>query len=282
MRCHPAARSFRLLAIGALLAAPAVARAQAARPVLTARLDHLILVVPDLDSATAPLEQLGFRLKPGRLHANNLINRHVKFRDGTGIELMSLAGPPRDSMAIRYRQLLERGAGGAYVALRSEDLGAVAAEARRLGLTTRLSSSGAWRFLDFPGESDASWASDASAVFFVSGGTPANDPDSLVAHPNRALALTQAWVEGGPLLDSLLHAAGGRHVGSVRGPDARAGTRWQLASGQVIVVSRDSPRAWPRPLGAVVGRAQLAPVPVSLHRLPIGVWIALMNDTGTD
>jgi hypothetical protein len=260
-----------LLPVLAVIAVPAVAQAPA-RPTPGARLDHVVLVVADLDSAAAPLEQLGFRFKPGRLHANNLVNRHIKFRNGTEIELMSLAGPPGDSMALGYEALLARGAGGAYVALRSDDLEGVAAEARRLGLSTRRSSSGPWQFLGFPAPSDA------SAVFFVAGGTPAIDPAPVTAHRNGALALTAAWVEGGPLLDSLLSAIGARPGGAIQGPDATSGTRWHLASGEVIVVPRASPDTWPRPVGAVLGRTQLAAVPMSLHRLPSGFWIALTND----
>ncbi len=252
------------------------AEAQDARHPRAARLDHVILIARDLDSAAAPFAQLGFRFKPGRLHANNLVNRHIKFRDGTGIELMALAGPPKDSMASRYAALLERGEGGAYVALRTDDLDAISAEAERLGLATRRTASGPWRFLAFAGPSDA------SAVFFTSGGAPANDPDSVTRHRSGALALTEAWVEGGPLLDSLLHAAGARYEGTAEGVEGRRGTRWQLASGSVVVVSRTEPGAWPRPLGATLGRTRYAAVPPSLHRLPTGFWLALTNNSPTD
>ena len=252
------------------------AAAQNARHSPAARLDHVILIVRDLDSAAAPLTQLGFRFKPGRLHANNLVNRHIKFRDGTGIELMALAGPPKDSMAIRYGAVLERGEGGAYVALRSDDLDAIAAAAERLGLATRRTASGPWSFLGFAGPSDP------SAVFFTSGGAPANDPDSMTRHRSGALALTEAWVEGGPLLDSLLLAAGGRHEGPAVSAEGRRGARWRLASGRVVVVRRADPAAWPRPLGVTLGRTRYAAVPPSLLRLPTGFWLVLTNDSPVD
>jgi hypothetical protein len=262
----------RILFVAVALALPASGSAAQQPSAPAARLDHVVLIVPDLDSAAVSLERLGFRIKPGRLHANNLINRHIEFRDGTEIELMSLAGPPGDSMALRYEALLARGTGGAYVALGSGDLDAVDTEARRLGLPTRRSSSGPWRFLGFPGPSDA------SAIFFVARGTPADDPAPVTSHRNGALALTEAWVEGGPLLDSLLLAVGARPGGAVQGPDARPGTRWHLASGQVVVLPRPSPDQWPRPVGAVLGRTRLAAVPMSFHRLPPAFWIVLTND----
>ena len=252
----------------------APATAQEAPPL--AALDHVVLVVGDLDSAAVSLTRLGFRFKPGRLHPNNLINRHIKFRDGTGIEFMALAGPPTDSMAIRYAALLGRGAGGAYVALRAGDLDAVEAVAERLGLATRRSESGPWRFLGFPGPSDA------SAVFFTSGGAPANDPDFVTRHQNGALALTEVWVEGGPLLDSLLMEVGARHGGEVERGEGRRGTRWDLSSGGVVIVPRPAGEAWPRPLGAVLGRTRLAAVPISVNQLPNGFWIVLTNSGPDD
>jgi hypothetical protein len=118
--------------------------------------------------------------------------------------------------------------------------------------------------------------SDASAVFFRSGGAPANDPDSVTRHRNGALALAEAWVEGRPLLDSLLMELGARRSGEVERAEGRHGTRWELSAGS-IVVSRPAPDGWPRPLGAVVARTRLAAVPVSGQQLSNGFWIVLTN-----
>lgn len=230
------------IAITLLLDADA-SRGPAREPHAIARLDHIIVVVDDLDSAAAPLARIGFRLKAGRLHPNNLINRHIKFRDGTAIELMSLAGPPKDSMALRYQALLERGAGGAYVALRTDDLEGVARIAQRLGLPTRVTSSGPWRFLGFPRPSDA------SAVFFVSGGIPADDGDAVLSHANGAIALAEVQVEGGALLDSLLAA-----VGVTR-----------AASGRIVVVPPASGDRWPRPVRMVVMTSNGKPIELDVR-----------------
>jgi catechol 2,3-dioxygenase-like lactoylglutathione lyase family enzyme len=81
-------------------------------------LDHVVLVVRDLDRAAAPFQKHGFRLKEGRLHANNLLNRHIKFRDGSSLELMTVRGSPGDAMARDYADLAASGEGGVYVALK--------------------------------------------------------------------------------------------------------------------------------------------------------------------
>lgn len=156
------------------------------------RLDHAILVVGNLDSARALFEPLGFRLKPGRLHPDNLLNAHIRLRSGSELELMSLAGPPGDANARDNADLLAHGAGGAYAALVPPGLEAVARAADRAGLRYRRTSSGTWRCLSFPPPSDA------GAVFFGTAWAMASDPDTVLDHPNGAVTLEQAWVEAGP------------------------------------------------------------------------------------
>ena len=75
----------------------------------------------NLDTAAAAFRARGFRIKTGRLHANNLLNRHIKFRDGSSLELMTLAGPPHDDMARDYATLLDQGEAGVYVGLNVPD-----------------------------------------------------------------------------------------------------------------------------------------------------------------
>jgi catechol 2,3-dioxygenase-like lactoylglutathione lyase family enzyme len=105
-------------------------------------LDHVVIAVKDLESAKAHFSALGFRLKPGRLHTNNLLNHHIKFRDGSGLELMTLAGPPRDRMAEELGVLIASHDGGAYVALRTPDVNAIGRAASALGLSPSFSTSG--------------------------------------------------------------------------------------------------------------------------------------------
>jgi len=166
------------------------------------RLDHVILAVRDLDSLAAQFRALGFRLKDGRPHPNGLLNKHIKFRDGTEIELMTVRGEATDRMAREYQALIAEGDGGAYVALRLASLDSVEAVATRLNLGPRRSSAGPWQFLSFEPRSPL------GAVFFVAGGAPAVDPDSIFVHADSAKGLFAARVEGGPELGTLLEALG--------------------------------------------------------------------------
>jgi hypothetical protein len=210
------------------------------------RLDHVVVAVRDLDAAAARFASLGFRFKMGRLHPNNLLNRHIKFRDGTELELMTVQGRAGDRMAQEYADLLAAGDGGAYVALKAPDLDLVAAAAQPLGLPVQRSASGAWQFLGFPA------SSDAAAVFFVSGGVAPADPDSIFAHADGSSGLVEAWLEGGPALNRLLRAAGASTCETITLPDGRTGPRWALGSGYLVVVQPARPDVTPRVLGVVL------------------------------
>lgn len=208
-------------------------------------LDHAIIAVQDLDGTSDAFRRAGFRIKPGRLHANGLLNQHIKFPDGTEIELMTVRGTPGDDMARRYADLLKGGDGGVYVALKLEKLAAAERDASTLGLETRRSASGPWQFLGFV------TPSPAAAVFFTSGGTPAVDDPAIFQHEPRAAALTEVWLEGGDALGALLRRLGSKSCGEATGPDGRRGQRWALRNGTLVLVSpRGNDR--PRVLGAVL------------------------------
>jgi hypothetical protein len=208
-------------------------------------LDHVVLVVRDLDRASIPLQTHGFRLKEGRLHANNLLNRHVKFRDGSSLELMAVRGDPLDSMSRDYAELAASGEGGVYVALTVRSVTEPEEAAGALHLESRASRSGPWRFLSFPS------LSPAAAVFFSAGSAVVQDPDSLVLHDPDVVGIAEAWVEGGAELTELLEQLGARRCGSARSPDGRTGEHLALSRGSVVVVQPSGP-VRPRVLGVVL------------------------------
>jgi Glyoxalase-like domain len=64
------------------------------------RLDHLVVLVYDLEQAASDYEGLGFRVIPGGEHADGLTrNALVPFTDGTYLELVAFSDPddPRDN-----------------------------------------------------------------------------------------------------------------------------------------------------------------------------------------
>jgi catechol 2,3-dioxygenase-like lactoylglutathione lyase family enzyme len=79
-------------------------------------LDHVPIAVRDLEAAAETYRKLGFALKPGRPHDNGIRNQHVKFPDGTELELIT-APEARDALTTKYRRHLEAGDGPAFLAL---------------------------------------------------------------------------------------------------------------------------------------------------------------------
>jgi hypothetical protein len=220
--------SIAVVSIAALLSA-AVAHPECRGAPSAPGLSHVVLAVDDLEGASAEFRRLGFRLKDGRLHANNLLNRHVKFRDGSGIELMSVQGTPGDDMARRYAALARTG-GGVYVALDASNAEAPASAAGVLGLEVQRSSSGSWQFISFPD------TSAAAAVFFAVGVPVIRDPESLVSHSPDTRGIAEAWVEGGTELIELLEQLGATRCGTTTGPDGQTGERLGLSRGTLVIV----------------------------------------------
>jgi hypothetical protein len=233
------------------------------------RLDHAIVVVRDLDSAAARFRPLGFRFKPGRLHPDSLLNLHIKFRDRTEVELMTLAGTPTSRMARDYSDLLATGEKGVFVALWTDGLNPVKASAERMALPVRATTLGAWQFLSFPG------IADAAVIFFGAGGLPAVDPDSILAHPNGAVSLAAAWIEAGLVVDELLGRLGSRACEAVTLPDGRTGRRWALAGGSLVIVRPSAGATAARVLGVELVRAPgLLGPPTRQEPIP-GFWVLL-------
>jgi hypothetical protein len=122
------------------------------------------VAVVDLDEAARDFERLGFVLKPGRPHDDGIRNRHAKFPNGGGIELITAASPTSD-LARGYVAWLRGGDGPAWLALFAPTPPAKFPPPTRLFFGERLHS-------------------------------PTDGPQ-WYAHPNTAEQLTRAWLAGG-------------------------------------------------------------------------------------
>jgi hypothetical protein len=166
------------------LAAMVAGLALSARPdpVVTG-LDHVPIAVNDLPRAADDYRALGFALKPGRPHDDGIENQHVKFEDGSELELIT-APAARDTLTTTYRRHLEQGDGPAFMALfapRIED-----ADARLAALAIAHARSGG--AIDFPKDG-------ALDYIFLSGRnkSPTDRPEHF-AHANTAQSLVRIWL----------------------------------------------------------------------------------------
>jgi hypothetical protein len=151
-------------------------------PPLVTGLDHIIILVNDLEAAASRYRAMGFALKPGRPHDNGIRNQHVKFEDGTELELLT-APDAKDQLTAQYRRYLAQGDGPAHLVLYAPDADALAARivggvfgARREGLIT------------FP------VGHRLRPIFFGGRNKSPTDRPEHFAHANSAYSLTRAWL----------------------------------------------------------------------------------------
>ena len=86
-------------------------------------LDHVVLVVLDLDAAVAEHRKRGFTVTPGGEHAGGLThNALVGFQDGSYLELIAFHDVAAASGKHSWAPVAERGGGWADFALLSNDI----------------------------------------------------------------------------------------------------------------------------------------------------------------
>jgi len=95
-------------------------------------IDHLVVVVPDLDAAVKTYRDLGFTVVAGGRHTGvGTGNALIAFRDGSYLELLGFYEPRPDH---RWWEPLQRGGGLVDFCLRTDDLAGDAAALRRAGV----------------------------------------------------------------------------------------------------------------------------------------------------
>ena len=230
--------SVAFVAICATWFSPAVPAEPAAR----VGISHVIIAVADLDEASADYARLGFALKDGRPHPDGIRNRHVKFRDGTEIELIT-APEATDALTTHYRQLIAAGDGPAFLSLDVEPPAVAVERVKQAGLPA--STNGG--HVDFPFESPLGY------VFFAGLNQSPSDRPEHFAHANGATSLVGVTLAGENLDPerTLFRAFGLRESSCVDGDSAsehpstgseRTERCFALQDGAVVRFRRDAAR----------------------------------------
>ena len=82
-------------------------------------IDHLVVVVPDLDAAIASYRDLGFTVVPGGRHPIGTHNALIAFADGAYLELIAFFQP---NPSHRWYKRLHQGGGLIDVCMQTDDL----------------------------------------------------------------------------------------------------------------------------------------------------------------
>ncbi len=195
---------------------------------VVAGLDHVPIAVGDLSRAADDYRALGFALKPGRPHDDGIENRHVKFADGTELELIT-APEARDALTSTYRRHLEQGDGPAFLALFAPDM--AAADDRLSSLKVAHARSGG--AIDFPPDGGLGY------LFLAGRNKSPTDLPEHFAHANTAESLIRVWLAGDDLSRErrLLEGLGATMAQmDVRVPDAAHATVARLRDGGVLLL----------------------------------------------
>ena len=95
-------------------------------------IDHLVVVVPDLQTAVERYEQLGFTVVPGGRHPVATHNALISFTDGSYVELIAFY---ESSPGHRWWATLQKGGGLVDFCMQTDDLWADTAAFRQAGVT---------------------------------------------------------------------------------------------------------------------------------------------------
>ena len=148
-------------------------------------LDHVPVAVNDLDAAAERYRQLGFVLKPGRPHDNGIRNQHIKFEDGTELELIT-APEAVDPITTEYREHLEHGDGPAFLVLFAPETDSLENLLTAAGMEHQRHR----RIVTFP-QGDA-----LRYIFFSRRNHSPTDRPEHFKHPNGTESLIGVWLSG--------------------------------------------------------------------------------------
>lgn len=215
---------------------PLTADSRQAHPQAIVGLDHIPTVVSDLERAQDTYRRLGFALKPGRAHANGLRNAHVKFEDGSGIELIAPPNEATDDLSREYLQRLKQGEGPVYLSLHARDKAALIAALKAANIA--FEDDGVLTLSD----------PRLKFLFFVQDNRSPTDRPEHFAHANSATAMTGVWLAldepATAALTRLLLALGAtrthdtvRMTGAKRGNTVRADV-FRVRNGRIVVVPK--------------------------------------------
>jgi hypothetical protein len=201
--------------------------AQSAASAALIGIDHIPLAVKSLELAAEDYSKLGFALKPGRLHDNGIRNAHVKFPDGSGIELIT-AGKANDALSAHYIELLGRGEGPAYLGFHARN-------------TDRLLSALAAGGISYSQQDGLVEPLDPrlSFIFFGRDNRSSTDRPANFAHVNSAIAMSAVWIatNNPAAVSGLLTALGAlSSEETVFVPEPTTATVFTVENGKVVVL----------------------------------------------
>lgn len=158
---------------------------------MSVSIDHLVVLVNDLDAAMKTYSELGFQVTPGGQHPVGTHNALITFADGSYLELIAFMEPDKPSQH-RWYQFLRPGGGFVDFALAVDDVDEVLEQVRGRDLAYVGPNAGARRR---PDGQELSWRT----------GTPPSDRTGELPFIIDDITARELRVPGG---DAARHANG--------------------------------------------------------------------------
>ena len=193
------------------------------------KIDHAIVAVLNLENAIASFKEMGFTIKPGRLHKNGLQNSHIKFSDKTELELMSVTKEPTDTISSAYYSFLESGEGGAFLALSGIPIHVVKTRLKKNNIKHTVILGRLWDYVVFPE------GSGIDHLFFIEKHRTFTDKNWVYKHDNGIASIRKIWIEGDNRLEKLLKILGAHRCANISTKEA-TGEVYSVNNAEIIIV----------------------------------------------
>jgi hypothetical protein len=145
--------------------------------------DHIPIAVENLERSADLFKKLGFTLKPGRFHSNGIRNQHIKFSNGTELELIT-SNSRNDVLSTEYSNFISKGEGPAFVGLFTDNFEALNNQLQKNDIKYELEG----KMITFP------FNSALHVLFFgTRSSSPTDKPEHFI-HKNTAFSLIGTWI----------------------------------------------------------------------------------------
>ncbi len=212
------------------------------------QVDHVISVVSDIEKATNSYIEKGFNVKKGRLHQNGLINAHIKFKNNTSFELISIKGTPTDEIAINYLELLSKREGGVFVAISGITTHEMEWKLLELNIKYKTIEGRNWDYITFPK------TSSLAHFFFIDSHITINDSADILTHKNETDKILEIYVEGDDYVVEFLKGIGLKYLGKNTDIDYQKGDVFMTETGKIIVIPKEKINERPRVKAILFGK----------------------------
>ncbi len=145
-------------------------------------IDHISIVFNDLSKAKSSFRNLGFTIKDGRKHENTIENAHIKFQDGTALELIT-AIEAKDDLASMYIMQKALGDGPVFLCISMQDPNFT--ENLLSDYRPEITIGNYYQWITFPHEKAISY------LFLIKYSHPPVDTKKLVTHQNGVLGIKE-------------------------------------------------------------------------------------------